>query len=86
MTVEEFVSSRFDVITADEIKWISWEEDGLKTMYEWFAGAMFSDVISNGITLGHSDEEIFKAMCVKSITVNYGLTEYIIRYTGISLF
>lgn len=85
MSIDEFVKLHFDVELNEQGEWIIWDEH-CTTMYNPFVNNMFDDVIQQGLDAGKTYEDIVRDMIKKSIMQNYGLTEYMIRHTGISLF
>ncbi|WP_178024986.1 hypothetical protein [uncultured Paenibacillus sp.] len=86
MDIKEFIDTNFNIVLDDDgDKWVVWDET-CKTMYDPFVNILFGITIKTGLEAGKTYEEIIKDMVVRSITQNYGLTEYIIRFTGVSFF
>ncbi|MCP1182624.1 hypothetical protein [Paenibacillus sp. 1781tsa1] len=82
--VYNFVRSHFNIgfdefINKETIVW----DHRASTILEPFVEKMFGDVIQKGLDDENSFEDIVKEMIIRSIIENYGLTEYIVRFTKI---
>lgn len=86
MNIDEWIQNYFIVEVNDSPIFktvIVWDFD-VKTGYDFFKSA-FGDIIQQGIDAKSGNETIFKNIISKSVTNNYGLSEYIIRHTKISI-
>lgn len=85
MNTEQFVDSNFDVEEHELLGKVVNFEDTVFTDYYAFIGDLFGNVIESSLINGDSKELTIKKMITESITKNYGLTEYLIRFTGANL-
>jgi hypothetical protein len=83
--METFIKDNFNVIQDEAGNLvIAWDEF-CRTDYNSFIGYMFGVIVQTGLDNLQTRDAIIKSMINESIVKNFGLTEYIIRHTGISL-